>query len=250
MRKSLDLKLRNEVMNTLNQYSEHIKKLNINHIGYREFWDDGTSIAFCSKEEWYKVAPYSEEMNSDMSIHYALELISIKKNGFDYIVRSISSVNNRFLEQLLRHDICNSLLIYKKEDKVIKMFSFIASKSNTTTLNYFFNNRDKFEAVINLYKEDLANIFKKDEYQELRMPLFNQNVVSSIFEKTNNYSDNKIILTPREEDCIALLIKGARDKDIAACLGISPRTASHHVASIKKKLKASNRFGITNIINK
>lgn len=95
MSKFLDLKLRQEVMTALDQYSEYINKLNIDHIGYREFCDDGTSIAFCSKKEWYEVAPYSDEMNSDMSIHYALELISLNKNGYDYIVRSISSVNNR-----------------------------------------------------------------------------------------------------------------------------------------------------------
>lgn len=249
MSKSLDLKLRKEVMDRLDQYSGHIKNLNINHVGYREFFDDGTSIAFCSKEEWYEIAPYSEEMNADMSIHYALELISLKQNGFDYIIRSISSANNRFLEQLLLQDMCNSLLIYKKEDKMIKMFSFIAARTNTAALNYFFNYRSKFEAIINLYKNDLAYIFKKEEYQALRKPLFNKNVTNGIFDKTYGYGNNKIILTPREEECVMLLIKGARDKDIANCLGISPRTASQHVASIKKKLKTNNRFEITKIVN-
>ncbi len=51
MSKFLDLKLREEVMNSFQQYIEQIRNLNINHLGYREFFDDGTSIAFCSKRE-------------------------------------------------------------------------------------------------------------------------------------------------------------------------------------------------------
>ena len=199
-------------------------------------------MAFCSKLEWYVVAPYVEGMNIDMSIHYALELLKLNKDGFDYIVRSISSINNKFLEQLSLQDMCNSLLIYKREGKVIKMFSFIASKSNKTALNYFFNNREKFEEMIKLYENDLAIIFKKVEYQKLRQPLFNQNVVNSIFKNSSTQSKNKNILTPREEECVKLLIEEARDKDIANFLGISPRTASQHIANIKKKLQVSNRF--------
>lgn len=247
MIKALDLKLREEVMDSLRQYIEQIRNLNIDHIGYREFFDDGTSMAFCSKKEWYDVAPYSDEMSADMSIHYAMELISLNKNGFDYIIRAISAVNNRFLEQLLLQDMCNSLLIYRREKKVIKMYSFITSKKNISAINYFFNKKDLLESFVELYKDKLAFIFRKDEYRELRRPLFSNKVINSIF-VDNNLSKERIIFTPREEECIALLIKGANDKNIAAHFNISPRTASYHVMNIKKKLKVNSRFDIIKVI--
>jgi DNA-binding CsgD family transcriptional regulator len=48
-------------------------------------------------------------------------------------------------------------------------------------------------------------------------------------------------LTPREREVLALLASGATDKDVAATLVISPRTASIHVGNILAKLQVSNR---------
>ena len=51
--KELNLKLKNEAINTLPQYLSEALALKVDYIGYREFYDDGTSMAFCSNEEWY-----------------------------------------------------------------------------------------------------------------------------------------------------------------------------------------------------
>jgi DNA-binding CsgD family transcriptional regulator len=48
-------------------------------------------------------------------------------------------------------------------------------------------------------------------------------------------------LTPREREVLALLGNGATDKDVAATLVISPRTASIHVGNILAKLQVPNR---------
>jgi DNA-binding CsgD family transcriptional regulator len=48
-------------------------------------------------------------------------------------------------------------------------------------------------------------------------------------------------LTPREREVLALLANGATDKDVAATLVISPRTASIHVGNILAKLQVPNR---------
>jgi DNA-binding CsgD family transcriptional regulator len=245
MNKSLDLELRNEVMCTMSKYMDSIKLLKVDHIGYREFHEDGSSIAFCSNEAWYELV-LDEEMTRDMSTHYAQELMLIKKNNFNCIIRAASCANNRFLRELLMRDMCNSLLVYKREKGIIKMYSFIASNSNISALNFFFNKHQLFELVVNSYKDELANVLQKKEYQPLRQPLFCAQLVSDIFnqeeimvDKNNNHS-----LTPRESEYIPLLANGATNKDLAAWFKISARTAQYHVNNIKRKLKVASRYNI------
>jgi DNA-binding CsgD family transcriptional regulator len=54
-------------------------------------------------------------------------------------------------------------------------------------------------------------------------------------------------LTPREREVLRLLSAGHADKEIAATLGISRRTASHHVAALRTKLAARSRVAIAAI---
>ncbi len=51
----------------------------------------------------------------------------------------------------------------------------------------------------------------------------------------------KIGLTARERDILRHLCLRLTDREIAACLGISPRTVETHVAHILSKLGAANR---------
>jgi DNA-binding NarL/FixJ family response regulator len=48
-------------------------------------------------------------------------------------------------------------------------------------------------------------------------------------------------LSSREREVLTLLVDGATDREIAAALFISPRTASKHVGAILAKLDAGSR---------
>ena len=48
-------------------------------------------------------------------------------------------------------------------------------------------------------------------------------------------------LSPRETEVIVLIAEGLTDKEIAARLGITPRTVIEHLVNIRAKLGASNR---------
>jgi DNA-binding NarL/FixJ family response regulator len=54
-------------------------------------------------------------------------------------------------------------------------------------------------------------------------------------------------LTERELDVVRLLSRGLQNKEIAARLGISERTAKFHVACIMRKLGAGNRTEIVSL---
>ena len=57
-------------------------------------------------------------------------------------------------------------------------------------------------------------------------------------------SRDRLTLTRREVEVLALLAQGYSDRDIADELFISPKTASVHVSSIKGKLGATNRVEV------
>ena len=48
-------------------------------------------------------------------------------------------------------------------------------------------------------------------------------------------------LTPREQEVVALLARGASNHQIASALDCSPRTVEHHVSSILRKAEVENR---------
>jgi DNA-binding NarL/FixJ family response regulator len=49
-------------------------------------------------------------------------------------------------------------------------------------------------------------------------------------------------LTPRETEVVKLIAEGMANREIAAELVISVKTADHHVAHILRKLDAANRL--------
>jgi non-specific serine/threonine protein kinase len=59
--------------------------------------------------------------------------------------------------------------------------------------------------------------------------------------------DGLSALTPREREVLRLLSTGHADKEIAAILGVSRRTASNHVAALRAKLGAHSRAAIVAI---
>jgi DNA-binding CsgD family transcriptional regulator len=242
----LDLELKEELTKILTPYQEKIKALNIDYIGYREFYPDGTSMGFCSNDRWYE-AHKETILNEDMAIHYAKEITDLNEQGFDYIIRTSNTVNNRFLDFLLSHDICNSLLIYKKSRNIINQYSFIASTKNLSALNFFFNKRQEFVDIINLYEAEFARVCAQPKYLALRRLLFLEKTATKLF---SNFSitPSSYNLTNREQECANLLAYGASDKDIANKLNISIRTVEGYIANIKKKLRANNRFEASNIL--
>lgn len=182
--RSLDLEMRDECMNAISMYLNKIKALKVDNIGYREFYPDGSSIAFCSNIAWYDVF-YEKNIEVDMSIHYAKELKELKKMGYNFVIRTLARAKNRFLRELLNNDMCNSLLVYKKEPNIIKMYSFIAHTYYQTALDYFITERDMFVEIIDLYADQLSTIFQRNKYNVLKKQIFNKLTTDDIFSYTN-----------------------------------------------------------------
>jgi DNA-binding CsgD family transcriptional regulator len=245
MNKDLSLKLKNEALAVIKPHLSDIEEFAIEYIGCREFHRDGSSIAFCSQTEWYEVV-MNKEFQQEMSLHYTQELLTLKRNKFNCIIRTSANAHNPFLQELVKRDMCNSLLIYKIGQDIITMYSFIASKINISALNKFFNKRFYFEEAVNAFQSDLAKLFQKSEYQTLRLPLIPESIMEQILytTQTARRKVNSDGLTPREIDCAILIVNNATNKDIAQHFKISPRTVETHIINIKKKLCTTSRLGV------
>jgi hypothetical protein len=180
----LNLELKREAVEALKPYQKAIEALKVDYVGYREFFIDGTSIAFCTNNDWYNVQT-EKALNEDMAIHYAQELLSSQKTGFHYVIRSLTTVSNRFLKTLVKCDMCNSLLIYRRLPNAIRMYSFIFSKNNLTSLNFFINKLQEFENIVDLYQNNLAELCAKEKYKPLHTVLFSKKVVENIFDNVS-----------------------------------------------------------------
>jgi DNA-binding CsgD family transcriptional regulator len=53
--------------------------------------------------------------------------------------------------------------------------------------------------------------------------------------------DTRMMFSPRQMDCIKLLVQGFSAKEIAKQLSLSPRTVEDHLIALKRKLKAKNK---------
>jgi len=54
-------------------------------------------------------------------------------------------------------------------------------------------------------------------------------------------SPSRPVLTQREKQCLSYLAKGLRLNDLAAAIGVAPKTAEKQIASAKLKLGAATR---------
>ena len=65
----------------------------------------------------------------------------------------------------------------------------------------------------------------------------------------NNQSDllARFSLTPREYEALHWITEGKRDREIAHIMGVSLRTAEHHVGSVLQKLAVETRTAAARI---
>lgn len=234
---------RNEMMEVLTPHLEALGSLKTEHIAYRQFLKSGETLYFCSTDQYQESFIEQDEMK----MHYAKEILLLNREGYNFVIRSSANTSNAFLQKLLILDLCNSLVVYKKEEDIIHMYCFIFSSSNTSAINHFINRREVFEKVVLDCQETLSVICAKPEYKTLREKIFSQKFADGVFLDTNNHSlklDNNMY-TKRQKECVSLLLKGATNKDIAQRLNICPKTVEYHISNLKSKLDCSNRFGIT-----
>lgn len=233
-------KFRKDVSLVTSPYLTKLDYVEPDFIGWRDFKRDGTSLSYCSNEIFEKNKPNIK----DTSIHYMQEILWLNKQNFKIILRVPDFAQNRFLKQLKDMDMCNSIIIYKRNDDIIQIFCFIFKSQNISAMNFFINQRERFEIIAEQCFKDLVPIAHK--YTLLREKLFSIEQASSLFENNLFLGKQQIhyMLSSRQKECLELINQGATNKDIANILNICPKTVEYHLKKIRYAFQCHTLFEI------
>jgi len=96
-----------------------------------------------------------------------------------------------------------------------------------------------------LGKQEMTVEVFPDLVRELIAPLFTVSLTAKLENRGENSLEEKLMtLTPAQRETYHLLIKGDRNKEIAAKLGVSIHTIIHHVGGILAKLGYQDRLQV------
>ena len=87
--------------------------------------------------------------------------------------------------------------------------------------------------------------FSRQTLQEFVMEqlhMISNDVADTVTPLTRDEEDALDILTPREEEILLLVASGAKNKNIAENLCLSPHTVRGHISSIFSKIGVENRL--------
>lgn len=228
----------------------------IYHYGFREFYEDGTTLGVSSNKDWNNVT-LDILFKTEMEKHYLSELVNAMGNivnrGVSHIVRTRDQIINEFHNKLLSVEMCNSFIIYKKIDNLIRGYFFIHHPQDYKSLNFCVNNLPLFHKITNsidyVIRQDKSIV---EELLSQKFHLFTANKMSDILSQKKGLIPNTIIVfnneeysfTPKEIQLLEVIRSGGTIKDIAKGLGMEPRTVEWHLTNVKKKIGAFNKHEV------
>lgn len=229
-------------------------ELNLNYFDYAKFYPDGRCIILSSDKDWtlYFLSDLAYQNNMPVnSIEAGLHLweeyihpkfIEIAKDKFNHINGITLQINNPTHTEI---------------------FNFAAAPGNQKILSLYLNNKEFLYQFGVYFKEKASKIITTLEKQPLIIRPSNTtsinsidvSKISSIFNSEVKTLDNgnpiaclNKRLTPKENECLKLLLKGNTSKKIAKQMNISFRTVEKHIDSIREKLGCRNRLELVTLI--
>ncbi len=261
------------IMNTgtdVDQLTSSLKKYAIDCFGYVRIYKDNTHISLCNLTPWIEIL-YSDYFQNGVC---QKSFDSYQAGNFLWVDAKDKTT---ILAMKARHNIEHGITIILGNDEYWELYNF-ASSDPRVNASYFINHLDLFYEFIHQFPaqakyllldaEKDRNILPKcsdeDDVQEKKFPFhyLHQETIepASIIDcheiekyfleespKNIVASTNKTLpsllnpLSPREQQCLALLGKGQTAKSIGSILALSPKTVYHYVDNIKKKLSCSTK---------
>lgn len=136
-----------------------------------------------------------------------------------------------------------TIYMIERYEKYYDLYIFSGKAENLGTINFFINNIDKFEKFKLYFKEKAKKIITASQKNKIIIPDKMRGTLRGIGEasvcnplkKFIHCANKKAVVSPREMQCLQLLLCGHTMKEAAVILKISPRTVETHVNNIKHK---------------
>jgi DNA-binding CsgD family transcriptional regulator len=161
------------------------------------------------------------------------------------------------LQSLEYYEICNGCNIHLLLADSVEIYSFASTPSHPEMSNYYINNLAMLNGFIIDFKSKFPRLLKaipasSNLINKFKFPGFSLNPYrhkyNNYFKLTKQEVPKKIMLseelhlTRRELICVYYLMKGLSIKQIAWCIGASPRTVESHLSNCKYKTGSDNSF--------
>ncbi len=164
------------------------------------------------------------------------------------------------------YDIWHGYHIIRRQKEYLEIFGFAFNKNTDSKAQFYIQNSRLLEKFCDYFiikaadlisdndKNKLASYQHKFDISYLEVADNNtQQFLSEISNLKNhsliNKSGNLIHLTPRESDCISILMQNRTMKEIGKLLDLSPRTVECHIENVKQKLEVNYKSQLVDIFS-
>lgn len=213
-----------------------LKRHKLSHFSYSRIDTDNGQIILTNKPEFSELF-----LKRKFYLRYFCDHYTAYQSGL--FLADLMNYDQDFHEALQSQDLGHICMLIKKHKNHTEIFYF-GVPHNANHMNHFYlNNRELLENFCHEFKEKSTALINQYATKRLFYPksseksgLTNKALLEDIFVHTLK----KAHLSPREQQCIEYIKKGYSAKMIANELNISNRTAEHHLAHIREKLKLSS----------
>lgn len=224
-----------------------VKYFGLDSFNYHKTFNDNSQIRLTNKIDWYK--------------HYLsqrLYLQSIFELPVDNYTRSRiiwTNINTHeiILSNAEKFGIKHGITIVEPNHDGCEFFFLGTTTSNSNTINKYLSNFQLLEKFIQNFKSANKDLFTRlyasrviaDDWLENTLKFESINYIDKYSFLAELY---KYQFTPREIECLPLLIKGYTSKQIAEFLHISYRTVEDYVNNIKDKMNVTTKNELVSLL--
>ncbi len=211
----------------------YFKHLGLDHFNYIHRDHHGHVTYLCSNPKWlnhYLKQSYPKigafEQNTEFSKYKYILWNGLDRND-PILIDSKEMLGVEF-----------GITIIKSEQDGFGFYNPGTKSSDSSVINQYVNNLDKYENFILGFQEKASDILLAAK----KLKLCINPLLSIDDRKKPGYQVGNFYFTEREFQCVNYLILGKTAEEIAIILNISKRTVETHILNIKRKMNCFNQL--------
>lgn len=211
----------------------YFKELGLDHFNYIHKDKKGEVTYLCSNQAWlehYLKKSYPKigafEKKSELSQYNYILWNGLERDD-PILIDSKEMIGVEY-----------GVTIIKPEPDGFGFYNIGEKCSNSSIINKYVNNLDKYEKFVSEFQEKSGSIF--DASKKLKIEINDEQNLKN--KKLSGYQFGDIHFTERELQCISYLSLGKTAEEVSIILNISRRTVESHIENIKRKMNCFNQF--------